>query len=225
MYSRIDIVKKLGKEIAIFPIHKENFKENSINLSASKYAWTLGSGTIIWDKEKNEFRMCNSKKKEQEKRESVKLKRGDNACVSCCDDSYIVFLPHSVTLIETEETLAVGGKIGGTYHSKVGLAAKGLGHISTMLGPNFAGHSLVPVHNPTDEVIKLKVGNTFVSVVFHELQTKLKDKNPTKSGHTEKMTELGVLLKEEESEFLEEDWKVDFKRVAAKMEKAEDYKD
>ena len=48
MLSRRDIEKELGKGINIVPVIRENFKENSINLTASKNAWTMGNGTVYW---------------------------------------------------------------------------------------------------------------------------------------------------------------------------------
>ena len=46
MLSNIDIENELGRGINIFPLKKENIKENSINLTISKYAWSLGQGCI-----------------------------------------------------------------------------------------------------------------------------------------------------------------------------------
>ena len=45
MLSRIDIENELGKGINIVPFNRENIKENSINLSASEYAWSLNGGS------------------------------------------------------------------------------------------------------------------------------------------------------------------------------------
>ena len=47
MFSKYDIEKELGKGISIVPFKKENIKENSINLSASQYAWTMSEGAIF----------------------------------------------------------------------------------------------------------------------------------------------------------------------------------
>ena len=47
MLSRRDIEKELGKGINIIPVIRDNFKENSINLTASQNAWTMGEGSIL----------------------------------------------------------------------------------------------------------------------------------------------------------------------------------
>ena len=41
MFSKIDIQKSLGKDIIFFPFKEDNIKENSLNLTVSKWAWTL----------------------------------------------------------------------------------------------------------------------------------------------------------------------------------------
>lgn len=41
MFSKIDIQKSLGEDIIFFPFKEENIKENSLNLTVSKWAWTL----------------------------------------------------------------------------------------------------------------------------------------------------------------------------------------
>ena len=69
--------------------------------------------------------------------------------------------------METKEVLSLNNYIGGTYHAKVGIVSKGMGHIGTMIGPNFSGDSLIAFHNVSDDLIVLKVGESFVSVVFH----------------------------------------------------------
>ena len=47
MLSKKDFVKKICKSINIYPLVKGNIKENSINLTASRFAWCLGDGYII----------------------------------------------------------------------------------------------------------------------------------------------------------------------------------
>ena len=39
MLSKKDIERELGKGIAIVPFSATNVKDNSVNLTASKYAW------------------------------------------------------------------------------------------------------------------------------------------------------------------------------------------
>lgn len=103
----------------------------------------------------------------------------------------------STILIEIEEVLAVNNNIGGTYHSKVRLVSKGLGHIGTVVGPNFSGESLLAFHNISDQLIILKPGESFVSVIFYYLKTPYTELNPTTSGYTDKFARLGLKVTEE----------------------------
>lgn len=131
-----DLYKEIGKNIFIHPLKIDNIKANTINLTASKFAWSVGTERSI-----------------------------------CDDGETIIIEPNDTALIYTEEAIYVTKKIGGTYHSKVSLVSKGLGHIGTTLDPEYLGLSLIAVHNHFGKKIKLKVGSTFVSLMFHYLKT------------------------------------------------------
>lgn len=222
MLSRTDIEKELEKSISIYPFNYDNFKENSINLCASNFAWTLSRGKVYFDQRHHRFfhqKKNNNSSDIIEKSFSV----GHSAVWKINNTSYIILLPHSTTLIETEEVLSTGNNIGGTYHSKVGIVSQGIGHIGTMLGPNFTGNSLVAIHNLTNEVLKIRVGESFVSVVFHYLETPIEDSNPTVSGHLDKMAQLGIQLNSYESYKLSEDWRKKSNEVRQKMISSNSY--
>lgn len=223
MFSKHDIEKEFNKGISIVPFYEDNLKENSINLSASHFAWTMSSGKISFDDndEVIEGDECITEINNNE----FNFKKGDNCVIEWSGEKYIILLPFSTTLIETQEVLAVDNFIGGTYHSKVGLASKGIGHIGTMLGPNFSGHSLVAVHNVSDVPIKINVGDTFVSVIFYRIDTVLGSQNATRNGHLEKFAELGINITQKEREFLGQDWKCDIHKVREKMLKDKNYQE
>lgn len=224
MLSRRDIEKELGKGINIVPIIRDNFKENSINLTASQNAWTMGSGTVYW--------FGGTKFSVHEptgKKRAKTFSKGSN-CVfwdrqGDQHNSYIVLLPHSTTLIETSEVLGVANNIGGALHSKVGLVSKGIGHIGTMLGPGYCGHLLIALHNITDEAIAIKVGSTFVSLSFDYLTTQVMRTSSTVSGHLDKFPELGININEETRSYLTADWKSNIEGIREKMCESEAYKD
>lgn len=215
MLSKIDIIKELSKNINIYPFKKENLKENSINLSASFCAWNTSSGDVFIDKN-GEVKPYNSSKFQSHSQ--LHLSRGRSAVKEINGEKFIILLPLSTTLIETEEVISVSNKIGGTYHSKVGVASQGTGHIGTMLGPNFSGHSLIAVHNVSQYPLKIKVGETFVSVTFNYLKTPLKNSlNSNINAHIDKLTSYGIKLTRKESDFINEDWKRDFTKVKDRM--------
>lgn len=215
MLSIIDIQKELSKGINLIPFREKNIKENSVNLSASCYAWTMSNGSVLRNGERWILNTDNNERKCTV--ENFKLVKGKSAVYEKNGKKEIILLPFSTTLIETEEVLGIGNNIGGTYHSKVGLVSQGLGHIGTMLGPNFSGHSLVAIHNVSIEVLTIEVGETFVSIVFNYLTTPIVTNNATKNGHLEKLSELGVQLNSKEREALDEDWKSSTIRVREKL--------
>jgi deoxycytidine triphosphate deaminase len=87
------------------------------------------------------------------------------------ENAKVTIEPNDTALIYTNEAVYVTKKIGGTYHSKVSLVSKGLGHIGTTLDPEYLGLSLIAIHNHSGEEVELDVGDTFVSLMFHYLKT------------------------------------------------------
>lgn len=84
---------------------------------------------------------------------------------------YLIIPPNDTALIYTEEALWVSRKLGGTYHSKVTLVSKGLGHIGTSLDPQYIGNSLMAIHNHAGESYRLRIGAEFVTLILYYLHT------------------------------------------------------
>ena len=215
MFSKINIQKSLGKGIVLLPFEektiKETLKENSLNLTVSKWAWKLTLSDMPQDT--------------IESGEPLKQQRFEEAryCYIATKDGngYIVLEPFSTTMVITNEFLAIGNSIGGTIHTRVSTAALGVGHISTMLGPSYMGRLSVPLHNPTNKPICLKVGDQFLSIIFHRLKTRIKESNHTSKSHIEKFTKWGIkLTDEQQKEIYQEDLK-DMKICVAEMNKSE----
>ncbi len=227
MLSRRDIEKELGKNINIFPVIRSNFKENSINLTASKNAWTMVSKTVTvyWYGDASFGLTDSSEKKKAQTFTNGKCCVIDVGIKKEKNSSYIVLLPHTTTLIETSEVIGVGNNIGGSLHSKVGLVSKGVGHIGTMLGPGYCGHLLIALHNITDEVIPIKVGSTFVSLCFDYLTTQVIRTSSTVSGHLDKFSELGIKINDDTRDYLTADWKSNIEGIKEKMCESESFKE
>jgi deoxycytidine triphosphate deaminase len=81
----------------------------------------------------------------------------------------IVIPSGETALIQTDESIYVTEDICGTYHSKVSLVTKGLSHIGTTLDPGYFGTSLIAVHNHSGSDKIIRVGDTFVSLMFHKM--------------------------------------------------------
>ncbi len=225
MLSKFDILKELGKGICVYPLNLDNIKENSLNLCAGEFAWSTESCTVYYNENEIDKNKRFSINKDAKHDKQLSLQKGHSA-IACDsnDNKYIIILPLATTLIETKEVLSVSNYIGGTYHSKVGMVSKGLGHIGTMVGPNFSGDSLIAFHNTTKNLIVLKTGDSFVSVVFHYLNTPYTYMNPTLSGHTDKFAELGLYVSEDDASLLNQDWKKKFVDVCRKMCESSEYK-
>ncbi|MGM9537138.1 MAG: dCTP deaminase domain-containing protein [Candidatus Onthomonas sp.] len=223
MLSRRDIEKELGKGINIFPLVYENIKENSINLTIGQNAWTMGDRTIYW------YGGSNFSCIEHPGKKRTFTFRHGASCIKRPDRDndngkrYLVLLPHTTTIVETAEVIGVGNNIGGALHSKVGIVAKGIGHIGTMLGPGYCGHLMVSLHNITDEVISLPVGSTFVSLSFDYLNTQVTRTSTTVSGHIDKFAELGIKIDEETRSYLTADWKSNIAGIRRKMIDSDQY--
>ena len=187
MFSKIDIQKSLGKDIIFFPFKEENIKENSLNLTVSKWAWTL---TEV-DQSELKKNGNDGEKKYGEKKSCLINKDGKD---------YIILFPFSTTMVITNEFLAIGKSIGGTIHTRVGTAALGVGHISTMLGPSYMGRLCVPLHNPTCKPIYLPVGDSFLSIIFYRLNSSIKESNHTSKAHIDKFSTWRIILNEQERE-------------------------
>lgn len=221
MLSKLDIDKELGKEINIYPFNEENIKENSINLSSSQYAWAMKNTECYYNKKDGNLD-CH---KLNENYEKIEIIKGKSVIRKILGEDYIILAPLSTTLIETKEVIGIGKNIGGTVHSKVGIVSLGIGHNGTMFGPNFCGHSLIAVHNVSDYPLKIKVGETIVSIVFHYLKTGIDKPNATDNGHLDKMAALGIKLSVHETLQLNKDWKRDIDKIREKMCSSKDFKE
>lgn len=89
--------------------------------------------------------------------------------------------PGETALIETNESIYVSNNISGTYHSRVSLCSKGLGHIGTTLDPCYFGTSVIVLHNNNNKSVKIKPNESIVSIMFYDMKSganKLHDNYP-----------------------------------------------
>lgn len=145
----------------------------------------------------------------------------------------IVIPPHDTALIETEETIYVSNKIGGTYHSRVSKVSLGLGHIGTTLDPGWIGPSLIALHNHLDIPVTINVGASIVSIIFHYLNTESTYKNTNVSGQIKVLNYQEIKLTEVERHELNAEWRsnpdklhenmlgeVDYRKIKSQIDKA-----
>lgn len=227
--SRRDIEKELGKGLSIYPFIPTNLKENSINVTISTYAWCQGDLKVYWYG-RDRFSVDGTKGKILGTRG---YKKGDKAIFNVyskqhhgeIDKSYLLLFPHQTTILETEEVIGIGNMIGGAVHSKVGVVAQGIGDTGTMLGPGYCGHLMISLHNITDDIVALPVGDTFVSLTFDYLTTQVVRTSATVSSHYDRLLEHGCTLLAEDKTYFEEDWKGNFGLIQEKMSESVDFKE
>lgn len=84
-----------------------------------------------------------------------------------------IIIPAGKTaIVETQESIYVSRWITGTYHSRVKLVNKGIGHIGTTLDSCFWGISAIALQNTTDHDITIKVGSPIVTIMFYVLKSR-----------------------------------------------------
>lgn len=190
MLSNREIKDELGRNIVVYPLNTPNIRASSLNLTASKYAWSLNT------------------------KESITQ-----------NDIIIVIPKHDTALVMTEENLHVSEKISGTYHSKVGLVTKGIGHIGTLLNPMWIGNSLIALHNQTDQDIQISVGDVIVAVCFYRVgkASTFHDTQNT-PGRIAELLKNGIKLTEEEIKVLDSDLNGNVSELRKHMTSSVDYK-
>lgn len=95
-----------------------------------------------------------------------------------------IIIPKGKTaIIETNESIYVSDWISGTYHSRVKLVNKGIGHIGTTLDPNFFGISAIALQNTTNEDITIKVGESIATIMFYTLKSRSTGNHDNMPGH------------------------------------------
>lgn len=187
-----DIKREMGNNIFIYPLKEDHIKGSSVNLTVSKFAWSMSTKKSIYNEETKE----------------------------------VIIAPNDSALIYSNEAIYITNKIGGTYHSKVSLVSQGLGHIGTTLDPQYMGLSLIAIHNHNhtpDGSIKLKVGKSFVSIVFHYLKTP-----PYAISHNNTPGQIEVLNKYDIKEFSkwsdETDWVKETRKLIQKVKNSDELK-
>lgn len=115
-------------------------------------------------------------------------------------DGAYVLPPKNTIQVLTKESLWVSSRIAGTFHSKVSLVSKGLSHISTTLDPGWYGPLLITLRNNTENDFPLRVGASFVTLIFSKVIS------PTKSPHFKPEFRKDILLsqmRDQTNEYIE----------------------
>lgn len=143
---------------------------------------------------------------------------------SAVKDDIIEIPPNDTVCIYTNEAIWVSRWIGGTYHPRVSLVSKGLGHISTTLDPGWAGLSLIAVNNPTNKAVSIIVGQSLVSIMLYYLKTP-SSLNTLENTPSRPDIAKTFKLSSEEDLFLQEQWHRNEQGISGRMLKSDNYKE
>jgi len=137
-------------------------------------------------------------------------------------DNKIIIPPNDTVCIYTQEAIWVSRRLGGTYHPRVSLVSKGLGHISTTLDPQYKGLSLVAVPNHTSSPIEIRLEEPFVSIMLYYLES------PATTGIIENAASRpeisrGFNLGDEEESYLGQQWHRNHEGIKNKMLASQTY--
>lgn len=189
MLSDREIKSELGKNIVVHPLIMNNIRASSLNLTASKYAWSLKTKKSIVENE-----------------------------------ILINIPPRDTALVLTNENLHVSAKISGTYHSKVALVSKGVGHIGTLLNPMWIGQSLIALHNQTDQEVKIGVNEVIVAVCFYRVgkSSTFHDTQNT-PGRLSELLKNGIVLDPETERILDSDLNSNIYELTKNMKSSVDF--
>lgn len=160
MLSNKEIKCKLGNELLIHPLKGEISTISKWNILEKQI---IKNGTI---------RDCTIFLTASEKAYSLKKKKQLNPKEEH-GTKYFEIPPNSVNLIWTDESIGLSEKMCGTLHSTTKLASLGIGHIGTRINPNWTGVLCVPIHNLSDNVVKIYIKdpkNPLVYVLLHSLK-------------------------------------------------------
>lgn len=137
--SDTDICEAIAsKEMAISPYNEENLTPVGYNFSYSRFIISLSTKTF----------------------KKIYIDKNNTM--------YFILVPNESVVVLTTEAIWVSREIGGTFHSKVSIVAKGIGHISTTLDPGWQGQLLIPMNNPTKKRIKVEIGRIVISNDEHD---------------------------------------------------------
>jgi deoxycytidine triphosphate deaminase len=147
----------------------------------------------------------------------------DKKSVVNVEKKKIIIPANSTVSIFSKEAIWVSRRIGGTYHPRVSLVAKGLGNISTTLDPQWYGLSLITVNNSSSDDIEIRVGEAFVTIMLFYMKT------PATKGIIDNQASRPDIyskfkLTELDEEFLSQQWHRNYHGILQNMKNSESYK-
>ena len=131
-------------------------------------------------------------------------------------ENHLTIPANDTALIYTKESIYVSHRIGGSFHSKVTLVSKGLGHIGTALDAQYVGNCLIAIHNHSTNPVKLTIGQEFVTLHLFYLNTPCFEKKIVQDNSPGHKSMISGMEEKSVQEYM--DWRDDNKWNVSSIE-------
>jgi deoxycytidine triphosphate deaminase len=138
-------------------------------------------------------------------------------------NTHLIVEPGDTALIETNETVWVSKKIGGTFQSKVDRMSEGFSAISTTLDPGWIGPLLIAITNQTSNPIELRIEDSFTTLIFHYIKKAPIPKTINGAARLDRLAALGIKLDEEFHNWYNHDFRTSRHALKTIFKTDEDY--
>jgi deoxycytidine triphosphate deaminase len=123
------------------------------------------------------------------------------------ENTHHIVEPGDTALIQTNETVWVSKKIGGTFQSKVDRMSEGFSAISTTLDPGWIGPLLIAITNMTSNPIELRIEDSFVTLIFHSIKKAPIPRAINVAARLDRLAAIGIPLDEEFNNWYNHDFR------------------
>lgn len=136
---------------------------------------------------------------------------------ACVNNNKIIMAKHDTTVIMTNEVVYLSKNYAGYCMTRVSLLPFGLSSICTPVKPGWVGHLLISLHNHSDNDYELDVNRGFIIFTIHKLRSSSQRGDPRINGRAELLSNLGITISQEETDFLNEPYANDVKILFDKI--------
>lgn len=131
--------------------------------------------------------------------------------------------PGDTALIETNETVWVSKKIGGTFQAKVDRMSEGFSAISTTLDPGWIGPLLIAITNMTSSPTELCLEDSFVTLVFHYIKKAPTPHATNVSARLDRLAALRISLDDDFNNWYNHDFRRSVRALKIAFKRDEEY--
>lgn len=139
------------------------------------------------------------------------------------EKTHFIIEAGDTALIQTNETVWSSKKIGGTFQSKVDRMSEGFSAISTTLDPGWIGNLLIAITNMTNSSIKLRIDDSFVTLIFHKIKKAPTPKAKNDPMRIDRLAALGIQLDEDFDKWRNQDFRQNVTALKKKLKEDSEF--